>query len=413
MRRISGRSRKGGIRKVTIPNLSGLTRTQARSLLSSLGLYYTESTSDTSDSNLTDYIESQSLSTGSTVVIGSSIPFSYYTYVNPITYTYGPCEAYGSPIQNLGSGDRCSGTYYQQYTDYRYNTRKKIYANGVWDGSSYSTDGCGTVDSRVVTSSNQIDGLCGYTAPPPPCSITSYSGWSYGGITWSGNCVSSVESGTASSRSRTDNCGNTYNESGSYSVTRSCTPPVSITYGSCEAYGSAIASTGSGSYCNGTYTVTYDNYLYNGRRTILRDGSWDGSSYDYSCGQVTQTVITGNSQINGSCGYVYVPPQPTNEWYCTESYNGGGVGNCGYSKPGYDNSGSGSGFSRQCVYGTSYPSCQSTNPAPVCTSYLYQCKSYDVTNSASTNYYDCYSVGACTAPRNPDGSRSVCCATYA
>jgi hypothetical protein len=36
-----------------------------------------------------------------------------------------------------------------------------------------------------------------------------------------------------------------------------------------------------------------------------------------------------------------------------------------------------------------------------------------VTNSASTNYYDCYSVGACTAPRNPDGSRASCCATYA
>jgi hypothetical protein len=63
--------------------------------------------------------------------------------------------------------------------------------------------------------------------------------------------------------------------------------------------------------------------------------------------------------------------------------------------------------------GYSYPACQSTNPAPVCTSYKYECKSYDVTNSASTNYYDCYSVGACTAPRNPDGSRPTCCASYA
>jgi len=40
----------------------------------------------------------------------------------------------------------------------------------------------------------------------------------------------------------------------------------------------------------------------------------------------------------------------------------------------------------------------------------FRCKSYDVTNSASTNYYDCYSVDACTAPRNPDGSRASCCA---
>jgi hypothetical protein len=57
------------------------------------------------------------------------------------------------------------------------------------------------------------------------------------------------------------------------------------------------------------------------------------------------------------------PPAP-NDWYCTESYNGGGIGNCGYTKPGYDNSGSGSGFSRQCTFGTTYPACQSTAPAP-------------------------------------------------
>ena len=53
----------------------------------------------------------------------------------------------------------------------------------------------------------------------------------------------------------------------------------------------------------------------------------------------------------------------TPEWHCTESYNGGGVGNCSYSKPGYNNSGSGSGFSRQCLLQTDYPACQSTGAA--------------------------------------------------
>ena len=565
MRKKSRKGGKVGIRKVTVPNLSGLTRLQAQSLLSSLGLNYSESTTNTSTSSLADSIASQGFSHNSTVPIGSTLPFVYYNYVDPIVYTYGPCEIYGSPTTlvagtqcsgdyyqeytdyryntrkkiyadgvwdgfsyttsgcgtsdsrvvtssaqvngqcgyvtppvitygpceaygsgtQIGSGTQCSGTYYESYIDYRYNTRKKIYSDGVWDGSSYSTSGCGTTDSRTITSSSQVDGQCGYVAP---CSITSYSGWDYSGITWSGNCVSSVETGTATSRSRTDNCGNAYTESGSYSVSRSCTPPVTITYGPCEAYGSgtevgsgsqcsgtyyqtytdysyntrkqiyvngswdgssyttsgcgtttsrsitgssqveglcgytnpitygpceaygdAVSYQGGGSYCSGITTVTYENWLYNARKKIYNNGSWDGYSYNYSCGQISQQIVTGQQQINGSCGCCPV----VNQWYCTESYNGGGVGNCSYSMPGYDNSGSGSGFSRQCTFGTSYPSCQSTNPAPVCTSYKYVCKSYDVTNSASNNYFTCYTVGECAANNNSDGSRATCCATYA
>jgi len=411
MRRRSGRSGRGGIRKVTIPNLSGLTRAQAQSLLTSLGLTYSESTTNTSDSGLTNYISSQSLSSGSTVVIGSSLPFVYYNYIDPgPVITYGPCETYGSPIQNLGNSTGCSGTFYQERTTYRYNTRKKIYANGSWDGSSYSTDGCGTTDVLTVTSSNQIDGLCGYTAPPPACTITSYSAWSYSNITWSGSCPSGTESGTATSRSRTDNCGNTYNESGSYSVTRSCTPPSTTTYGTCQAYGDAISGpVSSRTDCDGNYTVGYQTWTYAARRTILINGSWDGYSYDYSCGNVNQEIQVSYQLINGSCGYT---TPPSNQWYCTESYNGGGVGNCSYTMPGYDNSASGTGYSRQCTYGTSYPACQSTNPAPTCTSYKYNCKSYDVTNSASNNYFQCYNVGDCTANNNSDGSRTTCCASY-
>ena len=38
----------------------------------------------------------------------------------------------------------------------------------------------------------------------------------------------------------------------------------------------------------------------------------------------------------------------------------------------------------------------------------WQCKSYDVTNSASANYSTCYSVGECAANFNSDGSRTIC-----
>ena len=50
-------------------------------------------------------------------------------------------------------------------------------------------------------------------------------------------------------------------------------------------------------------------------------------------------------------------------WYCTESYPGGGVGNCGYSTQSFDYSASGSGYSRFCVLNGPYPDCASTGPA--------------------------------------------------
>ena len=48
----------------------------------------------------------------------------------------------------------------------------------------------------------------------------------------------------------------------------------------------------------------------------------------------------------------------------------------------------------------------------VCIDYRYQCKSYDVVNPASNNYYTCFSVGQCNAYNNSDGSRATCCAQY-
>jgi len=447
------RTGKHGRRKVNVPNLSGLTRAQAQAAITARGLLYSESSTNTSDLNNSDKISSQSVSAGSAVLFGETVPFVYFNYVDPITYTYGPCEAYNSNTsytcignnQNqettityrrrqvlangvwngtyeecsstsstgsaqytdgrcgyvaptvtygpceayggattIGSGTQCSGTNTQSYTDYRYNTRKKIYYNGVWDGSSYTTSGCGTTDVRNIDSSSQQCGSCGY----------------------------------------------------------SC---VTVTYGPCQAYGEATGSNpvGGGSYCSGTSTIGYQTWPYNARRTILYNGSWDGYSYDYSCSQINQNIVISSQQIDGSCGYT----TPTTTWYCTESYPGGGVGNCGYSTSTFNNSASGSGYSRTCST-SGYPSCASTDPAPSCTcnyqdmgSYHYspqccpsgsprtgslggtssgsccpnvnktqkwECKSYDVTNSASANYYQCYSVGQCAANTNSDGSRTVC-----
>jgi len=426
------RSSKKAVRKITVPNLSGLTRSQAQAALSALGLTYSESTTNTSDSLLGNTIYSQDFTAGSTVVNGTIFPFVYYNYVDPgPVITYGPCEAYGSGT-NAGSGTQCSGTYYQSYTDYTYNTRKKIYSNGSWDGTSYTTSGCGTITDRTINSSSQVSGQCGYTAPP---SIT------YGACEAYGSPVSNLGSGSYCNGTYTvyytnyrynaqkkvyvngvwDN--STYTTSGcttvdvpsitsTSQVDGSCGYTNPYSYGPCEAYGSVLYPISSGNQCSGTYYQNYVVNAYNGRRKFLINGSWDGSSYDtYGCGQITQTDVTSSSQVDGQCGYT--TPAPAAQWYCTESYNGGGVGNCGYTMPGYNNSASGSGYSRQCTFGYAYPGCQSTNPytpPPACSSYKYQCKSYDVTNSASNNYYQCYSVGQCAANNNSDGSRASCCA---
>jgi len=80
MPRLHRFGRGSGIRKVTVPDLSSLTKTQAESLLSSIGLTYSSTATTTSNSGLDNTIISQNISAGTTVLIGSSISISYYLY---------------------------------------------------------------------------------------------------------------------------------------------------------------------------------------------------------------------------------------------------------------------------------------------------------------------------------------------
>ena len=81
--RKTGRSAKFGIRKVTVPSLSGLTRSQAKTALESVGLTWSETSSTMQNINLDNTIESQGVASGTTVKIGDSVSFSYYVYVAP------------------------------------------------------------------------------------------------------------------------------------------------------------------------------------------------------------------------------------------------------------------------------------------------------------------------------------------
>jgi hypothetical protein len=88
MRRKAGKSKRTGVRKTNVPNLSGLTRSQSITAIQAAGLNYSESTTNTSDSGLTNYIQSQGTSSGDTVLIGTSISFVYYNYVAPYYAPY-------------------------------------------------------------------------------------------------------------------------------------------------------------------------------------------------------------------------------------------------------------------------------------------------------------------------------------
>ena len=94
------RSRKKTIRKITVPDLSGLTRSQAQSTLSSLGLIYSESTTNTSNLSLSNTIYSQETSQGSTAVFGDSIPFVYYNYVLSLVHAIFSIYLIVSSVEN-------------------------------------------------------------------------------------------------------------------------------------------------------------------------------------------------------------------------------------------------------------------------------------------------------------------------
>lgn len=78
-----------GIRKVNVPNLSGLSRSQAKATLSAVGLTWTETENTTTNSSLDQSLVSQGITHNTAVIIGSSVPITYYQYVAPPNFNPG------------------------------------------------------------------------------------------------------------------------------------------------------------------------------------------------------------------------------------------------------------------------------------------------------------------------------------
>ena len=83
MRRRFSKANKSGRRKVSVPNLSGRTRSQAQSDLNAINLNYSESSTNTSDSGLSNSIQSQGTAANTVVLFGDTVSFVYYNYVAP------------------------------------------------------------------------------------------------------------------------------------------------------------------------------------------------------------------------------------------------------------------------------------------------------------------------------------------
>ena len=91
-----------GVRKVNVPNLSGLTRAQAQTSLSSVGLSWTESATDTGNAGINLNIVDQGIPAGTAVLIGSQVPFTYYNYVAPPNFNPGFGPDFSNPGFNPG-----------------------------------------------------------------------------------------------------------------------------------------------------------------------------------------------------------------------------------------------------------------------------------------------------------------------
>jgi hypothetical protein len=158
---------------------------------------------------------------------------------------------------------------------------------------------------------------------------------------------------------------------------------VAVTCGSCADYGSANY-TGQTWGCVGTYYTVYNNY-YIFQRQACSDGTYE------ECAIRSYNTVSSSTQINGLCGY-------TEPVACVCNYTD--YGSYHYSPQccpsGAQRTGSLSGS-------TSGACCPTVNKT-----LRYNCTNYDVTNSASANYYDCYSVGQCAAQNNASGNRSTC-----
>jgi hypothetical protein len=178
-------SSKGMVR---IPNLSGLTTSQATAAIQNSGLTFSgSSTSTTSSSSLGDKVFAQSISAGTLVEYETSISFQSYVYVPYVpVVTYGDCSSNYTTTQT-----RCvPGTFTEMITVTQFRHRPYFF-DGVFQGY----DPC---ESFIGTDTFPNSTSCGYVPPARTCTANcgTYTAWSSCQILY----------GTGGQRTRTRTC---------------------------------------------------------------------------------------------------------------------------------------------------------------------------------------------------------------
>jgi hypothetical protein len=193
MLRLFRSGRGTGLKRVTIPDLSGLTKTEIETLLDSLGISYSSTASNTENSGLANKHKSQSVAAGTTVLRGSSISFEYYNYTAPPYFppyfpyfpTFIPAPSF-STTPYLSSKTSSSLTWswvgenYQSWKLYSGGTGE-IFASGDGQATSATRSGLSPSTSYTATirlysstglsgvsTSDAVSGTTEAAAPTPP-----------------------------------------------------------------------------------------------------------------------------------------------------------------------------------------------------------------------------------------------------
>jgi len=106
------------IRKVAVPNLSGMNRTQYQAALTAVGLMFSETSTTTSNSSLDQIINTQGTAAGTIVNIGTSISVNYYQYSYPNFSHYGGFGHYGGFYHGFYHNFSHYGSFYHGFSHY-------------------------------------------------------------------------------------------------------------------------------------------------------------------------------------------------------------------------------------------------------------------------------------------------------
>lgn len=320
------------------------------------------------------------------------------------SYISGGSQGYRSNTRNVSNDfwSVTSGSFYSGGV-YAINTNKQVtiswgnvagaqsyrIAYDVGGGTTQVVDK-GSATSHTITTSQAVRVL----------GAVAYSGSNYDGVSRAGS-YDALLFVTATDKT---------SSTGTWSATYT---PVT-TYGACDTADRTVYGT-SYDECSQLQTRTCTPYTTYYKRLIYSDGVSTGTYDTSGCTTTgTGTSCTSYAFVNGSCGYTLTCTASCGTWGSWGAY-----GSYSAYSACYSTGSTGQKYRYRTRY--RYRTCTATDCSTytdvgsedqyqytACTVTMWQCTNYDVTNSASTNYYNCYTVGACTAPRDPSAGRTSC-----